>query len=81
MCFSVWGLGVYLVYPLLHEVQQHLDDLHVLPVVLGQPAPHGRVDQHVQTRHRHVAQEVDRVAETAQTRSEGVAVDTEYTSA
>lgn len=62
-------LNSNLVDPLLHEVQQLLDGVHVLAAVLLLASLDGQVDEHVQAGHGQVVQQVDGVA--AERKSDG----------
>lgn len=52
----------YPVNTLFHEVQQHLNDGHVLPTILLRPGLSGNVDENVQARRGNVAQKINSMA-------------------
>lgn len=52
----------HLVDSFLHEVQKLLDCVHIFPAVFLLSSLHRNVDQHIQTGHRQIIQQVDSVA-------------------
>lgn len=64
-----WLLS-YPVNPLLHEVQQHLNDGHVLPTIFLWPGLSGDVDENVQARRGNVAQKINSMAAMGITRED-----------